>query len=112
MCLFFVQKIKFVKSNLEYNVSLKSNVNRIVCTFENESDAKNAPVSEGFVEINEHNGFIQGYYEQYKYIYKKESDGVTFILTTDENDVFVEAKPFYTFKQRTVCIKFNLFYCT
>ena len=92
-----MQKIRFVKSNLEYNVSLKSNVNRIVCTFENESDAKNAPISEGFVEINEHNGVVQGNYEQYKYIYNKESDGVTVTLTTDENDVFVEVKPSVTF---------------
>ena len=92
-----MQKIRFVKSNLEYNVSLKSNVNRIVCTFENESDAKNAPISEGFVEINEHNGVVQGSYEQYKYIYKKESNGVTVILTTDEDDVFVEVKPSVTF---------------
>lgn len=92
-----MQKIKFVKSNLEYNVSLKSNVNRIVCTFENKSDAKNAPISEGFVEINEHNSVVQGNYEQYKYIYKEESDGVTVILTTDKNDVFVEVKPSITF---------------
>lgn len=92
-----MQKIRFVKSNLEYNVSLKSNANRIVCTFENESDAKNAPISEGFVEINEHNGIVQGNYEQYIYIYKKEDNGVTVILTTDENDSFVEVKPSVTF---------------
>ena len=92
-----MQKIRFVKSNLEYNVSLKSNVNRIICTFENESDAKNAPISEGFVEINEHNGVVQGNYEQYKYIYNKESDGVTVTLTTDKNDAFVEVKPSVTF---------------
>ena len=92
-----MQKIRFVKSNLEYNVSLKSNANRIVCTFENESDAKNAPISEGFVEINEHNGVVQGSYEQYKYIYNKESDGVTVTLTTDKNDSFVEVKPSVTF---------------
>ena len=92
-----MQKIRFVKSNLEYNVSLKSNANRIVCTFENESDAKNAPISEGFVEINEHNGVVQGSYEQYKYIYNKESDGVTVTLTTDKNDSFVEVKPSITF---------------
>ena len=85
-----MQKIKFVKSNLEYSVSLKSNANRIVCTFENESDAKSAPISEGFVEINEHNGVVQGNYEQYKYIYKEGNDGVTFVLTTDENDIYVE----------------------
>ena len=78
-------------------MSLKSNVNRIICTFENESDAKNAPISEGFVEINEHNGVVQGNYEQYKYIYNKESDGVTVTLTTDQNDEFVEVKPSVTF---------------
>ena len=85
-----MQKIRFVKNNLEYNVSLKSNVNRIVCTFENESDAKNAPISEGFVEINEHNGVVQSDFSEYKYIYKEGNDGVTFVLTTDENDIYVE----------------------
>ena len=29
-------------------------------------------------------------YYQYKYIYKEGNDGVTFVLTTDENDIYVE----------------------
>lgn len=92
-----MQKIKFVKSNLEYNVTLISKLGKVTCIFENKDDAKNAPISEGFVEINEHNGVIQGNYEQYKYIYKQESDGVTVILSTNENDVYVPSKPTVTF---------------
>lgn len=85
-----MQKIKFIKSNSEYNVSLKIQNNRIICIFKNEADALSAPLTEGFVEINEHNGLIQSNHEKYKYIYKDENDGVTFILTDDENDIYVE----------------------
>ena len=42
----------------------------------------------GFEIINEHNGVVQGDFSDYKYIYKRESGSV--ILTTDENDVYVE----------------------
>ena len=63
---------------------------RIVCTFSSINDAESAPLSEGFVEINEHNGIVQGNFEDYKYVYKEELDGITFILTTNENDIYVE----------------------
>lgn len=85
-----MQKIRFIKSNSEYIVSLKMSLGRIMCVFSSLDDAQSAPLSEGFIEINEHNGVIQGNYEDYKYIYKEESDGVTFILTTDKNDIYVE----------------------
>lgn len=84
-----MQKIRFKESNLEYNVSLKSIDNRIACIFNSQEDAQSAPISEGFVEINEHNGIVQGDYTQYKYVYNKVDD-VTFVLTKDENDVYVE----------------------
>ena len=85
-----MKKIRFVKSNLEYMVSLKMELGRIVCTFSSINDAESAPLSEGFVEINEHNGIVQGNFEDYKYVYKEELDGITFILTTNENDIYVE----------------------
>lgn len=84
-----MQKIRFIKSNSEYNVELKLCNNRVICTFSSEEDAKSAPIEEGFVEINEHNGIEQGNYEKYIYIYKQESDKVV-ILTTNENDIYIE----------------------
>ena len=85
-----MQKIRFIDSNFECNVSLKLQSKRIICTFNNEEDALSAPLSEGFMEINEHNGFIQSDYSKYKYVYKESADKITFVLTTDENDVYVE----------------------
>lgn len=85
-----MQKIRFIESNLEYMVSLKMELGRIVCTFSSIDDAESAPLSEGFIEINEHNGVVQGDFKDYKYVYKEELDGITFILTTNENDIYVE----------------------
>lgn len=85
-----MQKIRFIESNLEYMVSLKMELGRIVCTFSSVNDAESAPLSEGFIEINEHNGIVQGNFKDYKYVYKEELDGITFILTTNENDIYVE----------------------
>ncbi len=89
-----MQRIKFIKSNLEFDVLLKmQSNNRIACNFVDFKDALNAPLSEGFLELNEHNGFVQSDYSGHKYIYKQEDDGLTFILTADENDVYVEPEP-------------------
>lgn len=82
-------KIKFVESNIEFSVKLKYVNNRVVCEFESVEDADSSPISEGFIEINEHNDVVQGDFSEYKYIYKKESDTI-FILTCDEDDVYVE----------------------
>ena len=86
---FVMQKIRFINNDLEYNVSLKSVDNRIVCAFNSLEDAKSAPITNGFYEINEDNGMIQGDYTQYKYVYNKVDD-ITFVLTMDKNDVYVE----------------------
>lgn len=88
-----MQKIRFIESNLEYDVNLALQSGRVVCIFQNKDNATIAPLSEGFVEINEHNGIVQGSFEKFKYIYKAESDGLTFILTDNENDIYVEPKP-------------------
>lgn len=86
-----MQKIRFVESDSEYNVYLEIQLHRIICTFCNDDDATNAPLLEGFFEINEHNGVIQSDFTKYKYIYKKESS-TTFILTNDENDIYIESE--------------------
>lgn len=90
MCLFLMQKIKFIESNLEYQVSLSLQNGRVVCSFNSKEDYTNAPLSEGFVEINEHNGIIQSNFEKYKYVYKEDSDNLTFILTDNEEDVWID----------------------
>lgn len=84
-----MQKIKFVQSNTIYNVILLFQDNRLSCSFENKSDADSAPIQEGFVELNEHNDFVQSDHQKFKYIYRK-IDDLTYILTTDENDIYVE----------------------
>lgn len=84
-----MSKIKYNESNLEYSVKLKNINDRIICEFDAIDDAKSAPLSEGFYELNEHNDIIQGDYSDYKYVYKKESD-LIFILTKDKNDVYTE----------------------
>lgn len=46
----------------------------------------------GFEELNEHNGFVQGDYRSYKYIYKESSDCMTFTMTSHENDIYIETE--------------------
>lgn len=82
-------KIKFVESNIEFSAKLKCVNDRVICEFESVEDADSSPISEGFIEINEHNDVVQGDFSEYKYIYKKESDTI-FVLTCDKDDVYVE----------------------
>ena len=87
-----MQKIKFLESNLIYNVNLSFQDDRLICSFENKLNADAAPLGEGFVELNEHNDFVQSEYLSYKYVYRK-MDDLTYILTTEENDIYVEPDP-------------------
>lgn len=84
-----MQKIKF-NNDTVYDVKLYTQGDRIVCVFKDEIDVNSVDISEGFVEINEHNHIIQADYSDYKYIYKKGADNVTYVLTTDKDDVYVE----------------------
>ncbi len=86
-----MQKIKFIESNLIYDVNLFFQNNRLICSFKNKSDADTAPINEGFVELNEHNDFVQSEHLSYKYIYRR-LDDLTYILTMDENDVYIESE--------------------
>lgn len=86
-----MQIIKFVESDLEFPVLLEKQAdNRIRCTFSNEEDTQSAPLLEGFVGLNEHKRFVQSDYTDYKYVYKREDDGLTFIITTDDSDIYIE----------------------
>lgn len=86
-----MQIIQFNNTQERYAVALGIQSNRIICTFSSDKDALNAPLSNGFVELNEHNYIVQSDFSDYKYIYKKGADGVTYVLTNDENDVYVES---------------------
>ena len=55
------------------------------CEFENVDEAESAPISEGFVELNEHNNVVQGDFSEYKYIYKKESDTIFMLLSMERH---------------------------
>ena len=85
-----MQKIKFLKDGSIHDATLKLTSNRMVCIFNNYSEITDDLISGGFIELNEHNDIIQGNYEDYKYIYKKEDDNSTIILTTVQDDVYVE----------------------
>lgn len=85
-----MQKIRFNESEINYNVNLSLQNDRIICVFDNEKDAESAPIENGFVEINEHNGITQSDYSNYKYIYKKGADNKTYILTVNADDIYVE----------------------
>ena len=85
-----MQKIKFLKDGSIHDATLKLTSNRMICVFNNYSEITDDLISGGFVELNEHNDMIQGNYEDYKYIYKKEDGNSTIILTTAQDDVYVE----------------------
>ena len=79
--------IKFLKDEEIYNVKIVNFSNRLKVTFDI-LPLENV-YTQGFVVVNEHNGKIMGHYEDYKYVYKLEDDGITLILTTDPDDVYV-----------------------
>ena len=84
--------IRFNNSTNLYNVSLYFSGNRAVVNFnslENLSMLDNEK-EKGFYELNEHNHFIQGDFSDYKYIYKESADGLSYVFTTDSEDVYVE----------------------
>ena len=46
--------------------------------------------ADGFIEVNEHNSFVQADFSNMKYIYRDFNDGLRYILTNVEDDVYVE----------------------
>lgn len=88
--------IKFNNIDKIFDVDLKTYKNgdylRAEMTFnENDiADFNEEILSNGFVELNEHNHFIQGEHNDKIHLYKKSDDGLTYILTNNEDDVYVE----------------------
>lgn len=96
--------IKFNNEEKLYNVALSNymvdrNV-RIKIVFNSINEANTAPIENGFVGINEHNFVEQADFRKMKYIYRQ-IDDVTFILTENEDDVYVEPIPEIIFKAGT-----------
>ena len=84
--------IRFNNSTNIYNVSLSYSGNRVVVNFDSSEDLSsvNNEKGNGFCELNEHNRFIQGDFSDYKYIYKESADGLSYVFTTDSEDIYVE----------------------
>ncbi len=88
--------IKFINDENLYNVTLSSytvdrNVNRIKIVFNSADESNVAPIENGFIEVNEHNYVEQADFSNMKYIYRQ-LDDITFILTENEEDVYVESE--------------------
>ena len=84
--------IRFNNSTNIYNVSLHYSGNRVVVSFDSLEDLTSIDDEKGngFFELNEHNHFIQGDFSDYKYVYKESDDGLSYIFTTDNEDIYVE----------------------
>lgn len=87
-----MNKIKFIKNDTELFVQLSKINDRIICTFikDDFGDIKEDMFSEGFMELNEHNNIEQGEYQEYKYVYKVDTDCNSYILTKDADDKYIE----------------------
>lgn len=85
-----MQKIKFNKDDIIASADLVAIGNRLKCSFSDEDIIDYFENGEfGFVELNEHNDFVQADYSEYNYVYQK-IDEFTVILTTDPDDIYVE----------------------
>lgn len=87
-----MENIRFINDETEsiYKVSLTNlSDERILICFEDKPNDISI-FNDGFVVLNEHNGIIQANYSSMKYIYKDCNDDLTYILTTKEDDKYVE----------------------
>lgn len=91
----FNNEQKYTVSLSVYNIDKTKRRTKII--FASEKEANSVSISNGFVEINEHNDSEQANFRDLKYLYRKYDDNVTYILTNDENDIYVEPKPIVTF---------------
>lgn len=83
-----MQKIRFKNNDEVYVVTMSfTNNNRLYIKFN--SAVTNNIFSDGFIELNEHNLVEQSDFSNMKYIYRDFNDGLQFILTESENDVYV-----------------------
>ena len=87
--------LKFLNDANVYKAKISKISSRVSVVFENNVPSLET-LSQGFVVINKHNQKVMGNYEEFKYLYKKESDS-SYILTNDENDIYIEPKFKVTF---------------
>lgn len=86
--------IKFNKSTdiINANLSIGSK-NRVKIEFFSLNDIPDAAtLFSGFVELNEHNHFLQSDFLDMKYVYRIE-DELYYTMTNNENDIYVEPAP-------------------
>lgn len=82
--------IKFTKSSAKTGVNLSvDSFGRAKIIFENDSIPDESILLSGFVELNEHNYLEQSDFSDMNYLYRK-IDDVTYILTRDESDIYIE----------------------
>lgn len=91
----FNNEQKYTVSLSVYNIDKTKRRTKII--FVSEKEANSVSITDGFVEINEHNDSEQANFRDLKYLYRKYDDNVTYILTNDENDIYIEPKPIVTF---------------
>lgn len=84
--------IKFNKSQniIEVNLSIDFN-NRVKIEFISFDDIPDENIlCGGFQELNEHNHIVQSDFSNMKYIYRQIEEDLCYIMTSDENDIYVE----------------------
>lgn len=86
MSLIQFENMEPIKTTLSYDL-----FNRILITFCSTDDVPDDSILVGgFKELNEHNFLEQADHSDMNYIYRKFEDGLTYILTSNENDVYIE----------------------
>lgn len=88
-----MQKIIFNNDSTKkiYDVNMSFQNKRIYIEFPESDDAIDTTLfADGFIEVNEHNSFIQADFSNMKYIYRNYGDRLRYVLTDTEDDVYVE----------------------
>lgn len=88
-----MQKIIFNNDSTKkiYDVNMSFQNKRIYIEFPESDDAIDTTLfADGFIEVNEHNSFVQADFSNMKYINRDYGDGLKYVLTDTEDDVYVE----------------------
>lgn len=89
-----MQKIIFNNDETKtvYDVTMSLQNKRIYIEFpesDNDEPIDTTLFADGFIEVNEHNSFVQADFSCMKYIYRDFNDGLRYVLTDIEDDVYV-----------------------
>lgn len=88
-----MQKIIFNNDSTKtvYDVTMSFQNKRIYIEFPESDEIVDTDLfTDGFVEVNEHNSFVQADFGAMKYVYRDFGDGLKYALTDTEDDVYVE----------------------